>query len=78
MIIEFLVSKFFFLVMLAAAFGAYIGMTRFHNWSIGLGWSKDIWPAIKDDPRAVSDYFRTVRLGMWIGIGLAILAGAIS
>jgi hypothetical protein len=78
MLIEFLVSKFFFLVILAAAFGAYVGMTRFHNWSIGLGWSIDIWPAIKNDPRAVADYFRTVRLGFCIIIGLALLAGAIS
>lgn len=78
MLIEFLTSKFFWVATLAGAFAAYVGLTRFHNWSIGLEWSKDIWPAIKSDPRAVADYFRTVRLGFCIVIGLAILAGAIS
>lgn len=78
MFIEFLTSKFFFLVFPLVAFGYYVAYVRFHNWSIGLKWSERVWPIIEQDPRAVSDYFGRVRLGFCIIIGASIIAGAIS
>lgn len=75
LILDVIYGKFFFLFTAAAALVGYYGMTLFLNWSCGVKWSRDIWPRIKNDPRAVADYFRTVRVvtallivaGMWTG-----------
>jgi hypothetical protein len=74
--IDLIYSKFFFLFTGLAAFVLYVSMTRFLNWSIGVSWSRDIWPGIKDDPQAVAKYFGLVRLTTALLIAAGMLAGA--
>jgi len=77
MLIDFLTSRFFFLLIVFVAIAGYIGMVRFHLWSIGLRWSRDVWPEIRKSALAVAVYFGLVRLGFCLLIGFALLAGAI-
>jgi hypothetical protein len=47
------------------------------NWSIGLNWKKDIWPAMKEDPIAVSRSFSARLYAALMLIVIPLLASAI-
>lgn len=77
MILDIINGKFFYLFVGASAIVGYAMMTLFLNWSMGVTWSRDIWPQIKGGNYAVAIYFAAVRLGTCLLIAGAILAGAI-
>lgn len=77
MIIEFLTSRFSYLIDGAIGIVAFVMIIRYANWTIGIRWTKDVWPRIKDDPKAVSDYFRTRVLAIALLMAGIAIAGAI-
>lgn len=75
--LEFLVSRFFFLLFWALGVGALIGFVYWANWTIGIKWSRDVWPVIKNDPQAMATHFGWRFFAIAVFVGLLAIAGAI-
>lgn len=74
---ELMVDRFWFLIPMAAIVVLFVALMRYSNWSIGLGFKADIWPAIKDDANAVSNWHGNRLLALAIVCAGGAIAGAI-
>ena len=77
MIIEFLTSRFSYILDGGLGIILFLGLIYLSNWSIGIFWSRDVWPAIKNDPNALARYFGWRLIALAIVVGLLAIAGAI-
>lgn len=76
MLIEFLTSKFFFVVVMIAVPVGFVLMVKYMNKSIGLDFTNDVWKVIKTDPMATALYFGVRLIAVALLCGFAILAGS--
>lgn len=77
MLIEFLVSKFFFLVTAGAGVVLFVLAVMYANKSIGVKISEHVLPKIMESPEAAADYFKGRLYAIAAVICAALLAGAI-
>lgn len=76
MLIEFLTSRFSYLIDGTLGIAAFVVLVWLHNRRLGVTWG-EIWKIIQTDPQATSDFFRTRNICIAVLIGLLAIAGAI-
>ena len=71
-LVEFLQSKFFFLLVMAAAAVGWVAIMKYINWSIGVQFKRDVWPILKTCPIAAAAYW-----SMRLAVAAAVICCAI-
>ena len=74
---EFMISRFFWIVPMLVTVLAFVWLILYSNKSIGIQFSTHIWPAIKDNPNAVSNWHGKRLIALSIVCAGASIAGAI-
>lgn len=75
--IEFMASRYWFLIpMFAGGMGFWL-LLRLMGWSVGVTWN-EIWEELKKDNVAVARYFGLRAVAVALVVGLVTVAGAIA
>jgi hypothetical protein len=78
MILEFLTSRFFFIIPMIVGGMMFWYLLILMSKSIGVSWKDDVWSKIKEDPEALAHYFGMRAVAVAIAVGLFAIAGAIA
>ena len=77
MLIEFLTSRFSYILDCTLWIIAFLALIKFANWSVNVFWSKDVWPKLQENADAMAHYFGLRLIAIALVVGLTAIAGAI-
>lgn len=75
---DFWIAKLQFIPIALLGVALWVGSVYFVAWTTNCWFGKDIWPAIKGDPRAAADFHRFKLLSLALIVAASMLAGVIA